>query len=103
MAYKALCAADTRGELLPGLDLHEISFLISANQWGAVMLWEKGVLQLEQLEQHISKNLFLVLSPLCKGSRKRWIEDQLSAMPGVGAAAGDGGKKYRENLVSLSD
>ena len=68
-----------QGELCPGLDLHELSFLVSENQWGAVLLWEKGLLRLEQLAPHISKHLFLTLTPLCQGQRLAWMNEQLDS------------------------
>jgi AcrR family transcriptional regulator len=47
-AHTALEVALDRGELLPAIDLEQLSYLIAANQWGAVLLWEKGLLGLKQ-------------------------------------------------------
>jgi AcrR family transcriptional regulator len=76
-AHASLCIASEKGELRDGLDLVELSYLISANQWGAVLLWEKNLLQLEQLKTHISLSHYLTLTPLCQGKRKKVMQAQL--------------------------
>lgn len=79
-AYKSLCIAAEKGELLAGLDLNELSYLIAANQWGLVLLWEKGQLAFERLEAQVKLNHYLLLTPLCVGRRKALMEATLSEL-----------------------
>lgn len=77
-AHSSLCIAAERGELQEGLDLEELSYQIAANEWGVVLLWEKGILKLEQLRRLISLNHYLTLTPLCVGPRRQQMEKELN-------------------------
>ena len=63
-----------QGELRDGLDLTRLSYQIAASVWGVVLLWEKGILVLEELRPAISLNHFLTLTPLCVGKRRELME-----------------------------
>jgi AcrR family transcriptional regulator len=80
LAYASLCVAEDQGELRAGLDLNELSYLLAANLWGVVLLWEKGLLKLEQLVPQISLSSYLSLTPLCLGERKQSMEAELNAL-----------------------
>ena len=86
-AYKSLCIAAEKGELLAGLDLNELSYLIAANQWSLVLLWEKGLLPFERLETQVRLNHCLLLTPLCLGKRKALMEAKLNELLGGLTAA----------------
>ena len=80
MAFTSLCVAAEQGELHPGLDLLEVSYLIAANQWGIALLWERGLLTLEQLEAQAILSHYLTLTPLCRGKRKKLMKAKLSEL-----------------------
>lgn len=86
IAFEALCVASEQGELEPGLDLEEISCLLCANQWGIALLWEKGLLGLEQLEMQANLSHYLTLTPLCRGKRKKTMKAKLQTLLGSSAA-----------------
>lgn len=79
-AYEALCTAQEQGELQKGLDLEELSCLICANQWGITLLWEKGLMRLEQLEMQTNLSHYLTLTPLCRGKRKQMMNAVLQEL-----------------------
>jgi AcrR family transcriptional regulator len=88
IAHEALCTANEQGELEPGLDLEELSCLVCANQWGIALLWEKGMLGLEQLEVQTNLNHYLTLTPLCRGKRKKMMKQKLQILLKGSAALG---------------
>ena len=77
IAYEALGVAREQGELRRGLDLEVLSSLVCANQWGITLLWEKGLIQLEQLEIQTNLSHYLTLAPLCRGKRKQMMQATL--------------------------
>ncbi|MFK8047066.1 MAG: TetR/AcrR family transcriptional regulator [Halioglobus sp.] len=79
-AHEALCTAHEQGELQKGLDLEELSYLICANQWGIALLWEKGLIRLEQLELQTNLSHYLTLTPLCRGKRKQMMNATLQEL-----------------------
>jgi AcrR family transcriptional regulator len=79
-SHASLTIAAQQGELRAGLDLTELSYLIAANQWGVVLLWENGLLGLEELEPKIRLSHYLTLAPLCLGARKELMEEKLNEL-----------------------
>lgn len=79
-AEQCLSLAATQGELRPGLNLGEVACLFAANQWGLVLLWEKGLLPLGRMEAQVSLDHHLTLMPLCIGERKRKMETALETL-----------------------
>ncbi len=73
-ARESLGVAAEQGELREALDLTRLSYQIAANVWGVVLLWEKGILGLEQLRPAVSLNHHLTLTPLCVGKRRQSME-----------------------------
>jgi AcrR family transcriptional regulator len=73
IAYSALCIAADKGELLPDINLHELSHILAANQWGVALLWEKGMISLEQLKRQTTLSHYLTLAPACRGERKTML------------------------------
>jgi AcrR family transcriptional regulator len=86
-AYSSLCIAAENNELRADLDLQALSYVFSANEWGAVLLWEKGLLTVEQLEPQIRLNNLLTLIPLCLGKRKKFFEKELAKLFETGVPA----------------
>jgi TetR/AcrR family transcriptional regulator, cholesterol catabolism regulator len=79
-AQAALSTAAEQGELRAGLDLHKAAYHIAANQWGAVLLWQKRLLTLDQLEAHVELSHHLTLAPMCMGTRKQLLEAKLEEL-----------------------
>ena len=86
-AHACLSIATEQRELRAGLDLDALSYLIAANQWGSVLLWEKGLLELGQLQTQVSLSHYLTLTPLCIGKRKVSMEAKLNELLSQVAAA----------------
>lgn len=76
-AHSALEAAAQQGDIRADLDLLELSHLLSASQWGATLMWEKGILTLQELETQTRLGHYLILCPLCRGKRKKMMEAKL--------------------------
>lgn len=79
-AHVCLGVAVEQGELRDDLDLDVLSNLICANQWGVVLLWEKGMLGLAQLATQTSLSHHLTITPLCIGKRKQLMETKLQEL-----------------------
>lgn len=79
-AMASLLVAQQQGELRDDVAIEDIAHLIAANLWGVVLLWEKGVLQLEQLKMQIALSHCLTLTPLCVGKRQEQMQTRLNAL-----------------------
>lgn len=79
-ALQCLQEANERGELRQGLDLEELAYLVACNQWGVVLLWEKGLLGLDQLVTQVSLSHYLALTHLCRGRRKTAMKKEMEAL-----------------------
>ena len=77
IAHSSLEAAAEQDEIHAHLNLLELSHLIAANQWGTTLMWEKGVLTIEELENQTRLGHYLILTPLCRGKRKKTMETRL--------------------------
>jgi AcrR family transcriptional regulator len=84
IAFKSLLVAAEKGELEPGLNLEQISYAIAANQWGAAVLWEKGMLELEELRTQTRLGHCLILATLCRGERKKQIQQECQRLLALG-------------------
>jgi AcrR family transcriptional regulator len=73
-ARESLVVASEQCELRDGLDLTRLSYQIAASVWGVVLLWEKGILALEQLKPAVSLNHYLTLTSVCVGKRRELME-----------------------------
>ncbi|MFK7977984.1 MAG: TetR/AcrR family transcriptional regulator [Halioglobus sp.] len=100
-AHASLVIADKQGELRDGIDLLELSYVIAANLWGVVMLWEKGLLQLEQLKIQIALSHSLALTPLCVGERKVEMEARLEKLLNAQSATPVKKTKKKKAAVKL--
>ncbi len=86
-ALESLGIAQEKGELLAEIDLAAVADVFAASEWGVVLLWEKGLLSVEQLRHQIRRSNYLTLIPLCVGERKTLLENELDSLLS-GAAAG---------------
>lgn len=80
LTHAALCYATEQGELRGAIDLEALSTLLCGQQWGLVLMWEKGLLPLVQLHTPLALSHCLTLIPLCQGQRKQWLEAQVQEL-----------------------
>jgi len=79
-AHASLVTAQSQDELCEDVDLLELSYVIAANVWGTVLLWEKGLLELEQLKHQIALSDCLTLTPICIGTRREEMQARLESL-----------------------
>ena len=79
-AEASLAVAARNQELIPDLDIKPIAQHISANQWGAVLLWIKGLMPIEDLPDHIARSHYMTLLPVTRGSRHDQLRQDCTAL-----------------------
>lgn len=70
----ALNDAVKQGELPESTDVIALSHMLCAQQWGFVLMWEKGLMSLEQITQQILLSHCLTLLPLSTTKTKKWLD-----------------------------
>ena len=73
----ALLLARQNHELLSTTDIHEVSRLLAANQWGMTLMWQQELLSLEQLVRQANLINIITLLPFCIGDRHDWLQERL--------------------------
>ena len=76
LAADCLAEAEARGELAPGTSIADVSRIIAANQWGVALLWEKGMMTLEQMKTHTLLSHLLTLASVTRGKRRKALEKE---------------------------
>lgn len=79
-AHDALLIARQNCELRPATDIHELSLILAANQWGVALLWQQNLLSLDQLIKQSNLNNVITLLPFCIGHRRDWLEERLDTL-----------------------
>ncbi len=79
-AEASLQVAADQGELIEGVETEMIAQHISANQWGAVLLWIKGLIDISDLPRHVAYSHYMTLIPVCIGSRRAHLEQEFKAL-----------------------
>ena len=79
-AESSLSVAQKQRELVSGVDIGEIAQHISANQWGAVLLWIKGLIEIDELPRHVAVSHYMTLIPICLGSRRKQLEQDFASL-----------------------
>ena len=69
----ALAVAESRGELLTGTDIGATARRLVAAQWGSVMMWQKGLLELQAVPAELLAGQVAILQSVCEPSRRRWL------------------------------
>lgn len=69
----ALAVAESQGELLPGTDTDATARRLVAAQWGTVMMWQKGLLELTAVPAELLAGQVAILQSVCQPSRRRWL------------------------------
>ena len=70
-------AAQQQGELLPQVDIQKTATLLTGHQWSVVLMWSKGLLNLEEFEQQAQRSQLQTLIPLCSDEIRARLESQL--------------------------
>lgn len=73
-AESSLKIAAENNELRPGVDVRRLATHISADQWGAVLLWIKGLLDVSALPDHVALSHYMTLLPITTGVRRAQME-----------------------------
>ena len=76
--YTSLQAAKAHGDLIPEADCAQLAQLLTASQWGTVLLWQKDLISLEKLEEHAIVKHCTDLMPFCVAAKTKWLSDLMS-------------------------
>ena len=72
--YTSLQAAKAHGDLIPEADCAQLAQLLTASQWGTVLLWQKDLISVATLEKHAIVKHCSDLIPFCVMGKKKWLE-----------------------------
>ncbi len=72
--FTSLQAAKAHGDLIPEADCAQIAQLLTASQWGTVLLWQKDLISVATLEKHAIVKHCSDLIPCCVTGKKKWLE-----------------------------
>jgi AcrR family transcriptional regulator len=72
--YTSLQAAKAHGDLIPEADCAQLAQLLTASQWGTVLLWQKDLISVATLEEHAIVKHCSDLIPFCVKSKRKWLE-----------------------------
>jgi len=78
--HEALLVAESEDQLLPGTDCMQLSQLLAASQWGATLMWQKGLISLETLRRQAIIKHCLDLTPFCQMDTRKELDDLLASM-----------------------
>jgi AcrR family transcriptional regulator len=79
-ATEALAISIEQGEVHPDIDPVAIGKILMANEWGAILLWSKGLLPLQQFGRRALESRLMTLLPVCRGKMKQTLTMQLNAL-----------------------
>ncbi len=71
--HEALVVAAASSELLPGTNKNAVAHRLAAAQWGTVLLWQKGLLALEDVPAELIAGQIAILASVCQPARRRWL------------------------------
>ena len=77
---EALLVARSEDHLLPKTDCRQLSQLLAASQWGATLMWQKGIISLETLKRQTVIKHCLDLIPFCRMETRNWLNDLLGSL-----------------------
>ena len=78
--HEALLVAEWEDPLLPGTDCMQLSQLLAASEWGATLMWQKGLISLETLRRQAIIKHCLDLMPFCRMKTRNWLNDLLGSL-----------------------
>lgn len=77
---ESLTIADKQQELLPETDCLQLSQMLAGGQWGLTLMWQKGLISVDQLAQQAPLKHCIMLLPFCVGERRAWLEENMFAL-----------------------
>jgi AcrR family transcriptional regulator len=66
----ALAHARARGELAPAVDIDTLAAHLTAQSWGVIMLWMKGLVALDRIETESRRACLMTLIAAATGARR---------------------------------
>ncbi len=76
----ALTQAQQKDEVPQGLDLARMGLQLSAQSWGVLLLWMKGLLPVRQVEREIKRAHLMMLMALTQGRRRELLKKSLAEL-----------------------
>ena len=76
----ALTQAQQRGEVPQGIDVARMGLQLSAQSWGVLLLWMKGLLPVRQVEREIKRAHLMTLMVLTQGRRQELLRKSLAEL-----------------------
>jgi len=77
--YEMLLVAESEEQLWPGTDCMQLSQILAASQWGATLMWQKGLISLETLKRQAIIKHCIDLMPFCREQTRDWLNETLSS------------------------
>jgi len=96
--HEALLVAESEDQLLPGTDCMQLSQLLAASQWGATLMWQKGLIPLETLRRQAIIKHCLDLMPFCRMETRKWLEDLLGSLTTKSQKRASGAQAFEARL-----
>ena len=76
----ALALAHELGEIQPGTDIAMLARHLAAQSWGVILLWMKGLLELEQIDRETKKAHLMTLIAVTRGRRHEALRQSLAEL-----------------------
>ena len=74
---ESLIAMSERNEIKPGVDINELSASLVGVYWSSFMLWNKGVIRLQEIDHRVEMNILSMLFASTQGQAHIDIETEL--------------------------
>lgn len=74
---ESLIAMSERNEIKPGVDIKELSASLVGVYWSSFMLWNKGVIRLQEIDHRVEMNILSMLFACTQGQAHIDIETEL--------------------------
>ena len=74
---ESLIAMSERNEIKPGVDIKELSASLVGVYWSSFMLWNKGVIRLQEIDHRVEMNILSMLFACTQGQGHIDIETEL--------------------------
>jgi len=69
--------AEKAGELQPGVDLEQTATVLTGHQWSVVLMWNKGLIPLEEFEEQAQRSQLMSLIPIANDVTQKNLLDAL--------------------------
>ena len=98
--HEALLVAESEDQLLPQTDCVQLSQLLAASQWGATLMWQKGLISLETLRRQAIIKHCLDLMPFCRMETRKWLDDLLGSLTTKSQKRASGAQAFEARLAT---